>query len=43
MTTDRVRIMKLDKFWESQPMKYEYREPYMTGTGLKIYLAEEDY
>ncbi len=34
---------RLDKFWESHPMKHKYREPYMTGTGLKIYLAEEDY
>ena len=33
---------RLDSFWESQPMKYKYREPYLTGTGLKIYLAEDD-
>ena len=33
---------RLDKFWEQQPMKYSYREPYLTGTGLKINLAEED-
>ncbi len=31
---------RLDTFWDSQPMKYKYREPYLTGTGLKIYLAE---
>ena len=33
---------RLDEFWKLQPMKYKYREPYFTGTGLKIYLAEED-
>ena len=34
--------IRLDKFWEQQPMKFRYREPYLAGTGLNIYLAEED-
>ena len=33
---------RLDKFWENQPMKFRYREPYLTGTGLRVYLAEDD-
>ncbi len=33
---------RLDKFWENQPMKFDYEEPYMIGTNLKIYLSELD-
>ncbi len=33
---------RLDQFWDQQPMKFRYREPYLTGTGLRIYLAEDD-
>ena len=33
---------RLDKFWENQPIKYRYREPYLTGTGPRIYLTEKD-
>ncbi len=33
---------RLDKFWETQPMKFNYREPYLTGTGLKIHLSEDN-
>ncbi len=33
---------QLDKFWSNQPLKYQYDEPYLIGTDLKIYLSEED-
>ncbi len=33
---------RLDKFWEHQPMKYDFEEPYMIGPSLKIYLSELD-
>ena len=33
---------RLDSFWDRQPVKYKYDEPYLYGTGLKIYLAEDD-
>ncbi len=32
---------RLDAFWDRQPVKYSYEEPYLYGTGLKIYLAED--
>ena len=33
---------RLDYFWKEQPMKFKCREPYLTGIGLKIYLAEDN-
>ncbi len=33
---------RLDAFWDTQPVKYNYEEPYLYGTGLKIYLAEDN-
>ena len=33
---------RLDTFWDKQPVKYNYEEPYLYGTGLKLYLAEEN-
>ena len=33
---------QLDKFWDNQPLKYNFDEPYLIGTDLKVYLAEED-
>ena len=33
---------RLDKFWNNQPFKYNYEEPYLIGTDLKVYLSEED-
>ncbi len=32
----------LDAFWDKQPIKYNYEEPYLYGTGLKLYLAEDN-
>ena len=33
---------QLDKFWDNQPLKYNFEEPYLIGTDLKVYLAEDD-
>ncbi len=33
---------RLDRFWENQPMKYDYNEPYLIGTSLKVYMSELD-
>ncbi len=33
---------QLDKFWDNQPLKFNFDEPYLIGTDLKVYLAEED-
>ena len=33
---------RLDSFWDNQPMKYLYEEPYLIGNDLKIYLSEDD-
>ncbi len=33
---------RLDDFWKHQPVKFDYEEPYLYGTGLKIYLAEDN-
>ncbi len=33
---------RLDEFWVEQPMKYDYEEPYLIWTNLKIYLSELD-
>ena len=33
---------RLDAFWDRQPVKYNYEEPYLCGTRLKIYLAEDN-
>ncbi len=32
---------ELDKFWEQQPARFSYEEPYLHGAGLKIYLAKQ--
>ncbi len=34
---------QLDKFWNNQPLKYKFDEPYLIGTDLKIYLSEKDW
>ncbi len=33
---------RLDKYWENQPLKYNFEEPYLIGTDLKVYLSEDD-